>query len=110
MCAAPDSTCQNPLYELMKWTDDEGYADAGDAPIRVLCPEPAKPEAEPVDDEDAERVHMWVSQSGKSHREILVRRYVMWKPVADDELYRAIRAVLNAMADNRAVVLRMERR
>jgi hypothetical protein len=114
MVGAPDSTCQNPLYELVGIGDEEGYAEEGEtglATVVRLHTLPAKPEAPEIDDLDAENLQGWIAQVSQGHRSALSRRYVTWDVTLPwQDARAAVRALRSAMDANYETVRELERR
>lgn len=95
---APDASCANPLYAMMVRSDgdDYGYGNITEATIRrlQLVPMPAQDE---LDEADAEVVEAIVLQTPRSHRAVLVSRYVLRRTIDHMTLNAAIRAAADVI-------------
>lgn len=105
----PDSSCANPLYDMMKYEDDDGYGEVTSATIVRIQTAPAKAEVD-IDEFDAECLDVLILQTPKVHRQVLVGRYVLRHDVPRLEVDAAVRAIMDVMAANLEARVEMVRR
>jgi hypothetical protein len=113
MVGCPDSSCQNPLYELVGIGDEEGYAEDGESGaclVVALRTLPAKAEQPEIDEEDAESLDAYVRQLMVRHRDALRESYVFRRPWPQIMVRGAERALMTAMDANYETIREMERR
>lgn len=93
----PDSSCANPLYQMMVYRDDDGYGEVTELTVVVPTDYAPRPEFEDINEPDAEYLDGLITALAQSHRAVLSVRYVLRLPCKTPEAKDRLTAAITAL-------------